>query len=303
MDFYKDAVVDATRMSPYEEDSSYTGRNHSFIEAHCSNYSFESNDANGVSQSRGHFSRVEDAEWVKFTDTDFDIKSVSCSDDEYGCYHIEPSSAFPTELARCGGQSQHLRIRLIQLLNEYYGDWKWVNDPTAKVNIVCHSNGGLLVTYALAYDSLYFNNGFAYTDATHAKNCYTVPEYHITGLGFRLADHVNQVITIDTPFDGSPLADKDGKAGSKLLEITNAVSTLSAEVVPAVMGFDPLTHIMMIGALEGIGRVILPIIAYDLTVNSSNTPIMRDFGPGSDFNKSIHESKPPMYSNGQTVPY
>ncbi|MBN1757989.1 MAG: hypothetical protein JW863_06720 [Chitinispirillaceae bacterium] len=76
-------------------------------------------------------------------------------------------------------------------MNEYYGDWKWVHDPTAKINIVCHSNDGLIVTNALKNDSIFYNDGNSYS---------TSSGYYINGLGIRLSDHVNLVQTVDTPF-------------------------------------------------------------------------------------------------------
>lgn len=52
-----------------------------------------------------------------------------------------------------GGQAQLLRIRIIQTLNEYYDDFEWVGDPSAKINLVFHSNGGLIALYLLQNDS------------------------------------------------------------------------------------------------------------------------------------------------------
>jgi len=40
----------------------------------------------------------------------------------------------------------HCNLRVIQLLNEYYGDFKWVNDPSAKIILAGHSNGGVVLT-------------------------------------------------------------------------------------------------------------------------------------------------------------
>ena len=313
-DFYQSTAkndITVTRMSPYEEESSYTGLNHTFVEAHCYNYSYESNDKDMVKYP--HFSRLEDggilpdtAIYRKIGTPGFDtiVKSnvtCECGDDEYGCYHLAPSAAFPTYLQKYGGQAQHIRVRIIQLLNEYYGDWKWVNDPTAKINIICHSNGGLLTTYALAYDSLYYNNGYTYTDPGFPANCWLDQPYHITGLGFRLADHVNQVITIDTPFDGSPLADKNGTPSDLVKTITRGLTNFALREIVPYLTLPGVAGAALLYADE-INDYVTEL-AYSFAVHGSNTPIMLDFGPGSEFNISFHESKPPCNSQGELIPY
>ena len=310
-DFYKDTSLrNETRMSPYEEDSSYVLRNHSYIEAFCSNYAFESNDKDGVKY--GHFARPAQVIHDTVYDTNYHPHiplfdtirgNYGCSENQYGCYHISPASSLPTDIGGLGGQAQLFRIRLIQLLNEYYGDWKWVNDPTAKVNIICHSNGGLLTTFALAYDSLFYNNGNSYTIPNSAVNCWASPNYNITGMGFRLADHVNQVITIDTPFDGSPFANKDGNLGDAGKMIFNTISTIITPsiYIPGVEGF--LVSSLLNDLIKDKLGLALADIGYDAIVNGKDSPIMRDFGPESNFNKSMHASNFPHGSSGQTVPY
>ena len=94
--------LDANRFSPAEEPVSYTGINHSFVEPYCPYFFNESNDANGVLYST------------------FQASGVAAGNS----YALTPWSE---RGGSYGGQTQLVRIRIIQVLNEYYGDWKWVN--------------------------------------------------------------------------------------------------------------------------------------------------------------------------------
>ena len=103
---YKDTLdLYFDRFIPYEEEGSYSGINHTYVETYCSYYRYESNDGKG--------------EWHP----EFSISGAPA-----GQYDISE-----------GGQTQLLRIRIIQTLNEYYGDFKWVNDPSAKITKMSES--------------------------------------------------------------------------------------------------------------------------------------------------------------------
>jgi hypothetical protein len=211
---------------PYEEDFSYNGINHSFVEVYCSYDAYESDDLAGQRNS-------EFGAWVDgapFT-SDYTYKKIINADEK-----------------NYGGQVQILRTRIIQMLNEYYGDWKWVNDPTAKINLVSHSNGGLIIADALKHDEEYYNGGdpWSYSYNTNpsspVKTHWADPSaasFVITGLGFRLADHINNVYMIDAPLQGSPMADKNGNRSPLMRKLFFSTSAL-AEVVASNLLTDGL---------------------------------------------------------------
>jgi hypothetical protein len=183
------------RMQPWEEAGSYNGINHTYVELYGDYYYNEGDDGYGRKGQDAvlhPYFAVQDAV-VGYYDGDYSIGPVTSASGKL-----------------LGGQTTLVRLRIIQMLNEYYGDWKWVGDPTAKIKIVCHSNGGLIVTNALKLDEEYYDNGNAYWynwwTGTARPYGACVPQ----GFGFRLKDHIDQVITIDTPFKGSPLASKRG---------------------------------------------------------------------------------------------
>ncbi|MBN1294126.1 MAG: hypothetical protein JXB48_19980 [Candidatus Latescibacteria bacterium] len=252
---------DAQKYFPYEEDESYTDINHTYVESYCSNYGFESDDA-------------------------FNAKATSpynggtCSDNANKCYKL---TAFQQRVAKIygspyGGQTQLIRMRIVQLLNEYYGDWKWLHDPTAKIDIVAHSNGGLIVTAALANDEHFYNAGISKGDPAE--------EYYLNGLGVRLSDHVNQVQTVDTPFDGSPLSESDAGilnhysgwqalAMHLLIESLQPVTTLLlAYEIPGV-----ITYILLNPTLS---FIINEVLVQELFVRTG-TALNKSMAPGSPF--------------------
>ncbi|MBN1307713.1 MAG: hypothetical protein JXA18_07345 [Chitinispirillaceae bacterium] len=176
-------VLPPERFYPGEEEDSYTGTDHTFVEHYCSSYSYEADDATdakALCPLPGY-------------------SMAQCEADSNLCYRLDAFKDLKILNSPYGGQTQLVRMRMVQLLNEYYGDWNWLNDPTAKINIVVHSNGGLIVTMALKNDEAYYNAGKSLKST----------RYYINGLGVRLRDHVNLVQTVDTPFDGSPLGDTD----------------------------------------------------------------------------------------------
>lgn len=116
-DFYKSDSTNTpsvNRLYLSEEEGSYVGINHAFVENYCSYYSRESDDGDG---------------------TKYNVFSCQSNADTNRSYVIH-DCAYGGNLGNPGGQTQLLRIRIIQLLNEYYGDWKWVGDPTAKIKVV-----------------------------------------------------------------------------------------------------------------------------------------------------------------------
>ena len=197
-----------SRMLPFEEINSYKEINNTFVETYCSYYRYESNDAVGI----------------RYNKFGVDVDGNGIIDEAID----GPEDAYDITN---GGQTQLLRIRVIQVLNEYYGDFKWVNDPSAKVRIVCHSNGVVVVTNFLKNeenDEIKLNNGTKvkgwYNDGNNGQGChwskikeegekyYTSDgkEYKIDGIGFKLRDHVDFVAAFNGPFAGTPLANKDG---------------------------------------------------------------------------------------------
>lgn len=82
-------------------------------------------------------------------------------------------------------QSMALYERLAEVLTKVYGD-AWKTEDWAKIDLVCHSQGGLVVREMLRglnQDKSVFPEGNA-----------------------NAANHINQIITVDTPHFGSPLA-------------------------------------------------------------------------------------------------
>jgi hypothetical protein len=175
-------LPDHQRFLPHEEAVSYYLENHTFTEYYCAYNSVESNDEDGVvSPIFGIEGR-----------SDYDITD--------------------------GGQEQLLRIRIIQVLNEYYGDFQWVNDPSAKIKLVGHSNGGAVITYLLQNEAKkdWYNEGknkqgIAWNEIPADGT------YKIDGYGFNLRDHVDQVLTLNTPFAGTPLGASDNIFGASEL--------------------------------------------------------------------------------------
>jgi hypothetical protein len=277
-----------------EEDDSYRGINHCFVEVYCPYYYNESDNAGGVqyAQFRGN----------------------------------GPGGGKPYYIGH-GGQTQLVRIRIIQVLNEYYGPWKWVHDPTAKINIVCHSNGGGIVTNALKYDEEYYNEGkpgappcdnsdYAPSDDCGAPPFWADPlrtpeGFYITGYGFRLRDHVNKVITANTPFGGSLMADKDGRVPPFVKNVLNSVTMVTgAEAFwrsygPTAQG---LSSIVGPGGTVALLNKLFTTLAGG-AIGGFDSPVMMDLATGSDYNNNLKgNGVAPTYSTehylaGQQVPY
>lgn len=247
------------RFLPWEEKKSYNDINHTYVETYCSYYRYESNDKDGI-------------RYNKFgVDVDWDPNgTIDGPEDAYDISN--------------GGQTQLLRIRVIQVLNEYYGDFKWVNDPSAKVRIACHSNGVVVVTNFLKNeenDEITLNNGTKVTgwnnDGKNGQGChwskikedggkyYTSDgkEYKIDGIGFKLRDHVDFVAAFNGPFAGTPLGDKDGKptklfssaydiATSAILLTTFAFCTRADKIWGVIIGAVLLTtEIILMSVIDG----------------------------------------------------
>jgi hypothetical protein len=270
-----------------EEDDSYKKINHCFVEVYCPYYYNESDDADGVQ------------------DAEFRGGSLV--------------GGRPYSIAY-DGQTQLVRIRIIQVLNEYYGPWKWVHDPTAKINIVCHSNGGGIVTNALKYDEEYYDEGKPGDPPCPSGECpyppFWVGEEHnagfyITGRGFRLRDHINKVITANTPFAGSIMAEKDGSVPPFVKDVLNSVTMVAG--AEAFFGtYGPIPQGLASIAGPGGTTALLNMLFTNLAggaIGGFDTPVMMDLASGSDYNMKLKgNGVAPTYSEehylaGQQVPY
>jgi len=254
--------LNAARIFPYEEDGSYTGLNHTFVESYSSNYAYESDDATEAKILSPYF-------------------GADCNANPNSCYKL---TEFQNRVGKIygspyGGQTQLVRMRIVQLLNEYYGDWKWLHDPTAKIDIVCHSNGGLIVTNALANDEHYYNNG--------KSKEHPIDQYYLNGLGVRLADHVNKVITIDTPFEGSPLSRSDVGFETKYsIYQYRAVDLILTAFEPLIEGLTAFPGGVVCYFLM---KPLLQWIINEEIVQKfcpTGTPLNRSMAPGSAFLQS-----------------
>ena len=108
--YFQDTIL-STRYYPYEEDTSYVGYNHTFVEAYCNYYQFESIDGGDPNYPTNKYKIIE----PKFT-----------------AYRPLPQIQDTVKYNIVdGGQSQILRIRIIQTLNEYYGDYKCLNSDSS----------------------------------------------------------------------------------------------------------------------------------------------------------------------------
>lgn len=297
-DFYRLSDVglpDPARYFPSEEARSYDSINHCFVETYCSYYANESDDGDGI----------------KF-------KNFRC---DGGQSDYDLTNYYSNHFYRLGGQEQLVRIRIIQLLNEYYGDWKWVDDPTAKIKIVCHSNGGLVITKALEDDSCFWFEGHGYFDGNF--------DYYFSwwdplsastsgpqGSGFKLNDHIDQVITIDTPFKGSPWAGTKGKptdisymlttpelsgvgsfvsATPRILNAFNIESGKWTQVLISLAAGTFYTAAAFTATNMG--------IVYDAMVGGSDSPLIHDLAEDGTVVKSLKGTKPPTFTDGRQVPY
>ena len=264
------------RFYPYEEASSYTKLNHTYVETYCGYYAWESNDANGVKYAK------------------FPGYNITAAEDPVQ-YDITD-----------GGSTQLLRIRLIQVLNEYYGDFKWVNDPSTKVNIVVHSNGGLVTTNMLQSDDDWYNGGtngqgIPWTEFLSGSNGDT--RKVIDGYGFKLRDHVNRVVTIDSPLSGSPLAQKDGKPNPWvrfwIIQLANGMGGILSSCLSA----QPVLGAVVNAAFMVVAYPLTDFI-YNKACNGSDTPVMYDLAEDGDFiNQLRNYGHAPTFTDGTTIPY
>jgi hypothetical protein len=295
-DFWQDVTSIVQRKGTndiWEEDSSYHGINHSFVEVYCPYYFNESDDATDVNSPVFKGNSVSGG-------ADYDISGDWDKDEN------------PTNY---GGQTKLVRIRIIQVLNEYYGPWQWVHDPTAKINIVCHSNGGLIVTDALKHDEEYQTRGYGNFDGNSSNVPWTTDNlangYDISGRYFRLSDHINKVITVNSPLNGSPLADKNGRVPPFVQELLNSVSTVGeAELFWGTYG----PRAQGLSAIVGPGGAIA-LLNYLSTyfaggaIGNFDSPVMKDLGEGSSFNSYLKGDglsptfSPEHFLAGAQIPY
>lgn len=310
-DYFKN--IKYHRFYPWEDkgdNHNYTGINHSFVELYCNHYQFESDDGGDVLGSAGD--AVEEPTFSAYSNDEKD--SVG--------YDI-----------MAGGQTQILRIRIIQMLNEYYGDFKWLNDPSAKVNIVSYSNGGTISTWLVKNDENWYNDGrnghgiplSEFVDGTSNGD----PEQAIDGFGVRLRDHINQVITINSPFKGTPwsYSEHDGTSPAKrgmavsLASLaggitvtsflaTNPVVQIAHQANVAIPGVFLTSNAALIAqfsawgaGLGGIGGGIIFDGIYQAGWDGK-TALAYDVHPESNFAKKLQgDGVQPLYSNGEVIPF
>lgn len=259
------------RYLPYEEEGSYTDENHRFVEFYCAFNSVESNDADGVDNP------------------EFGLDGRSD-------YNIED-----------GGQEQLLRIRIIQLLNEYYGDFEWIGDPSAKLKLVGHSNGGALLTYFLQNDAKkdWYNNG----ENKQGISSDAIPNdgsYKIDGYGFVLRDHVDLAMTLNAPFDGTSFGPSTNIFNASDLSVTTffalatGISVLSSDLF---FRGDWLQGAFLIVWAATVA-VIVEAIAEEWGFQGTANPLLVDDAPDSPFMKKVaNNGYAPTYTNGQVIPY
>ncbi len=283
------------RFVPHEEVGSYSDINHTFVEAYCSFYRYESNDGDGTRYPR--FSAPN-----------------------------EPNNQY--DISR-GGQTQLLRIRIIQTLNEYYGDFKWVDDPTAKVRLVGHSNGSVVINNLLKNESFdnWYNDGFngqgCSVDNIELRNGkYYVAEnvagnnstlYKIDGLGFKLRDRVDLAVTLNGPFAGTAFANKYGIPSVKFSMILGMIFGGWAPAAVIASLSDGKADVSL--GMYAINAALFSLYAYALGTGmlagieeygfgNSNNPLFMDDSRFSDFTKHMKgNGLPPLYSSGNIIPY
>jgi hypothetical protein len=78
------------------------------------------------------------------------------------------------------GQPNQLLDKMVRSLDDFYGKGKWHDDPNAVIDIVAHSQGGLITRIAI--------------DKSRSRD------------GSNPVNHINRIITINTPHRGSALA-------------------------------------------------------------------------------------------------
>jgi len=298
-DFYVNESVPpgmnpSQRMGPWEEDGSYNGINHTYVELYGNYYYNEGDD--------GYGRKGQDA----VLHPTFSAKDLEGDNDSY--YDIRPVTSYTGN--SLGGQTSLVRMRIIQLLNEYYGDWKWVGDPTAKIKIVCHSNGGLIVTNALKLDEEYYDNGNASYHWWNSEEPYDISCVQ-RGFGFRLKDHIDQIITIDTPFKGSPFASKNGLPSGFSVFMTEAcvglpIMDLISVIWPATIGVagtkGSWTSLLVMPATAAAFVGILALVE-KAAVGGAGSPVMADLAEDGTLVKSLKNKAAPTYTDGSQIPY
>jgi len=206
-----------------------------------------------------------------------------------------------------GGQTQLLRIRIIQVLNEYYGDFKWVNDPSAKVILLSKSNGSA-VTFNFIKDEemnqeFWYNNGENLQGAEHSEIYLDEEEskyytndgslYRIDGFGFKLRDHVSKLVGFNGAMNGTSIVDKDGEPSELAKDLLRDVNTVMAlglegKIIP------PANFLAMETLLFFIEKTLVKNKVGDI-----GNPLIRDLGPGSSFLKGVKgDGEHPEYSYG-----
>ncbi|MEO6095648.1 MAG: hypothetical protein ABIW76_08200 [Fibrobacteria bacterium] len=275
------------QLKPLQEPGSQSGLDHTYVEVYGVAYYNESDDDAGT-QSRKFEAYGTDPMWG-FT------------------LGVETPVAAPGTNFKGGGQTQILRTRVIQVLNEYYGNWKWVGDPTAKINIVCHSNGGLVTTNMLAEDEKYFSNGYTgglyWNGITPGPGLGTGTEIYSTG--FRLRDHVNQVVSLNTPYDGSPMASKKGVPSLFANWIVGS-TLVTTELIPIMSVFiGTKFHWTSAAWLALTSAMLIKMqteIIYQPAAGGSNTPVIKDLKWHDSVIKK-YAGQTPTRSDGTPIPY
>jgi hypothetical protein len=112
------------RMQPWEEAGSYSGINHTYVELYGDYYYNEGDDGYGRTNQPA----------VSYPS--FAAQDATGYSEPARLYDLSPIQYAEGPGHLLGGQTSLVRLRIIQMLNEYYGDWKWVDDPTAKIKIV-----------------------------------------------------------------------------------------------------------------------------------------------------------------------
>jgi hypothetical protein len=93
---------------------------------------------------------------------------------------IDSLAPAPWETAGVPGQSQLLLERIYEVLDDYYGQGMWVGNPDARIDIVTHSQGGLITRDML----------------NHMQNNNSVANP---------INYINQIVNMDTPHFGAVL--------------------------------------------------------------------------------------------------
>ena len=312
-------TLDRARFYPHEDNvlddttrnQNYTGLNHSFVELYCNYYQFESNDGNYKDQK----------------------EKLDIEEPTFSAYGVDTEKDAGYNIVD-GGQSQILRVRLIQVLNEYYGDFKWLNDPSAKINVVAYSNGGSVITWLLKEENTdeakWLNGGKNGNDVLLSEFVDGLSDSLqevIDGKGIRLSEHINQVITIDSPFRGVPWSYNEeytliSPAGVYLTgAITSIFSGAAVAIgthhnpgvkigikagisIPSVFLIKGIAIGVASGFLAGVLSSNLFYHNYYDATKGGVTPLSLDVYRNSSFNQRFEgDGIQPLYHNNEIIPY